>query len=52
MGGGGGLQVGLDGPPSGGDWLSVAEPIGVGETVFDALELAEDNVKVRLFLFV
>lgn len=42
-----GFQVGLDGPPGGGgDWFAVEEPTGVGEAVLDALELAEDNVKV------
>lgn len=41
------FQVGLDGPPGGGgDWFTVEEPTGVGEAVLDALELAEDNVKV------
>lgn len=39
-------QVGLDAPPGGGDWFSVEEPRGVGEAVLDALELAEDGVKV------
>lgn len=39
--------MGLDGPPGGGgDWFAVEEPTGVGEAVLDALELAEDNVKV------
>ncbi len=46
------IKVGLDGPPGGGDWFGadadkpVEEPTGVGEAVLDALELAEDNVKV------
>ena len=40
------LQVGLDAPPEGGEWFSVEEPRGVGEAVLDALELAEDSVKV------
>ncbi|CAM9791582.1 unnamed protein product [Pylaiella littoralis] len=39
------LEVGLDGPPGGGDWFSVSEPSSVGGAVLDALELAEDNVK-------
>lgn len=41
-------QVGLDAPPGGGDWFSVDDPRGVGEAVLDALELAEDGVKVGL----
>lgn len=43
-------QVGLDAPPGGGDWFLVEEPRGVGEAVLDALELAEDSVKVGLYV--
>lgn len=39
-------QGGLDAPPGGGDWFEVDEPRGVGESVLDALEIAEDSVKV------
>lgn len=42
-------QAGLDAPPGDdgtGDWFSAQEPTGVGEAVLDALELAEDRVKV------
>lgn len=46
----GGGQGGLDAPPGGGDWFEVDEPRSVGDSVLDALEVAEDSVKVCLSL--
>lgn len=37
----------LDAPPGGGDWSLAEEPSAVAESVLDALEIAEDSVKVR-----